>query len=243
MAVAFLRGFRPHLWPSLIAGAGVLLMLGLGSWQVARLFEKRETNALRAERLAAAPAPLPARLDDPARWEFRRVTLRGRFAHERELYLPCRSQHGNDGTCVLTPLLRDDGGAPVLVNRGWVPPPRKDPARRAAGQAAGDATVEGVLRVAQQRSWAMPDNAPERNVWFWYELPAMARATGLPLATFYVEAAIDPAAPEGAPLGGQTRYQLPDNHLGYALTWYALAIAFAVIYVMSQRQPPETPPA
>ena len=241
MAIALLRGFRPRLWPSLIAGAGLLLLLALGTWQVARLFEKRAINGMRAERLAAAPAPLPPRLDDPAGWEFRRVTLRGTFAHEHELYLPCRSQHGNDGTCILTPLVRADGGAPVLVNRGWVPPPLKDPARRAAGQTRGEVTVEGVLRMAAQRSWVMPDNAADRNVWFSYDLPAMARATGQPLAPFYVEAAIDPAAPEGAPLGGQTRYQLPDNHLGYAFTWYALAIALAVIYVMSQREPPRTP--
>jgi surfeit locus 1 family protein len=233
-------GLRPRLWPTLIAGAGVALLLALGAWQVVRLVDKRAVNAHRAERLAAAPAPLPARLDDPASWEFRRVSLAGRFLHERELHLPCRSQRGNDGTCILTPLVRAEGDA-VLVNRGWVPPARKDPARRAAAQAAGEVRVEGVLRVAPQRSWAMPDNDAARNVWFWYDLPAMARAAGVALAPFYVEAALDPASPEGAPVGGQTRAQLPDNHLGYALTWFALAIALAVIYVLSQRRPPEPP--
>jgi len=237
MATPLLRGFRPRFWPSAIAAAGVLLLLALGTWQLVRLVDKRATNALRAERLATAPAPLPARLDDPAAWEFRRVTARGRFDHAHELFLPCRSQRGNDGTCVVTPLRRAEG-APVLVNRGWVPPSRKDAARRAAGQVEGEVAVEGVLRVGAQRTWAMPDNDPARNVWFWWELPAMARAAGLDAAApFYVEAAIDPASPEGTPLGGQTRYQLPDNHLGYALTWYALAIALAVIYVLSQRQP------
>ena len=59
---------------------------------------------------------------------------------------------------------------------------------------------------------------------------------GVPaLAPFYLEAALDPSRAEGAPLGGQTRFQLPDNHLGYAFTWYALAIALAVIFVLSQR--------
>jgi surfeit locus 1 family protein len=82
----------------------------------------------------------------------------------------------------------------------------------------------------------MPDNDPQRNVWFSYDLPAMAAALGVPaLAPFYLEAALDPSRAEGAPLGGQTRFQLPDNHLGYAFTWYALAIALAVIFVLSQR--------
>jgi surfeit locus 1 family protein len=125
----------------------------------------------------------------------------------------------------------------VLVNRGWVPPARKDPARRPAAQREGEAELRGVLRVAQQRTRFMPDNDPAKNVWFFYDLPAMERALGVAdLAPFYLEAAVDPRAPDGSPLGGQTRFQLPDNHLGYAFTWFALAIALAVIFVLSQRQ-------
>ena len=51
---ALLRDFRPRFWPSVIAGCGVILLLALGTWQVLRLFEKREINGLRAERLATA---------------------------------------------------------------------------------------------------------------------------------------------------------------------------------------------
>jgi surfeit locus 1 family protein len=125
----------------------------------------------------------------------------------------------------------------VLVNRGWVPPSRKDPARRPAAQVSGETELRAVLRVAQQRTRFMPDNDPAKNVWFFYDLPAMGRALGVErLAPFYLEAAVDPQAPDGAPLGGQTRFQLPDNHLGYAFTWFALAIALAVVFVLSQRQ-------
>ncbi len=237
---ALLRDFRPRFWPSVIAGCGVLLLLSLGTWQVVRLFEKRAINGLRADRLAMAETLLPPVLADPSAWEFRRVSVRGSLDHGRELYLPCRSQRGNEGTCILVVLHRDEG-LPVLVNRGWVPPSRKDPARRPAAQVAGQAELRGVLRVAPQRTRFMPDNDPGKNVWFFYDLPAMARALGVAsLAPFYLEAAVDPRAPEGAPLGGQTRFQLPDNHLGYALTWFALAIALTVIFVLSQRQEPRS---
>ena len=239
-ALARLRGFRPRLLPTLIAGGGVALLLVLGTWQLVRLVEKRAINGLRAERLATPPAKLPARLDDPAAWEFRRVVARGRLDHAHELYLPCRSQHGNDGTCVIAKLARAEG-PPVLVNRGWVPPSRKDPARRPAGDAS-EVELIGVLRVAAQRTWAMPDNDPAKNVWFWWDPPAMARAAGAgEAASFYLEAALDPTAPEGAPIGGQTREQLPDNHLGYAFTGYALAIALAAISVLSETQTPTEP--
>lgn len=238
MLGTLIRDFRPRFWPSVIAGVGVVTLLVLGTWQIFRMVEKQEINGLRAQRLAAPVAVLPTRLDDPLAWEFRRVTARGTLNHTRELYLPCRSQRGNDGTCILVPLMRADG-LPVLVNRGWVPPERKDPARRPDAQPAGEVSFDGVLRVAQQRTRFMPDNDPGRNVWFAYDLPAMAKALGIAeFAPFYIESAIDPRAPPFAPVGGQTRFQLPDNHLGYAFTWFALAIALAVIFVLSQRQEP-----
>ena len=230
------RDFRPRFWPSVISGVGVATLLALGTWQLFRMVEKREINSLRAERLAVVVTALPARLDDPATWEFRRVAVRGQLNHARELYLPCRSQRGNDGTCVLVPLMRAEG-LPVLVNRGWVPPERKDPARRPDAQQAGEVSFDGVLRVSQQRTRFMPDNDPGRNVWFAYDLPAMAKALGVAeFAPFYIESTLDPRAPPTAPIGGQTRFQLPDNHLGYAFTWFALALALAIIFVVSQRQ-------
>jgi surfeit locus 1 family protein len=233
---AFFQDLRPRFWPSVIAACGITLLLALGSWQVFRLFEKRAINDLRAARLAMAETALPPELADPATWEFRRVTVKGRLSAAPELYLPCRSQRGNEGTCVLVALARA-AGPPLLVNRGWVPPSRKDPARRPALLPDTDVTLSGVLRVAAQRTRFMPDNDPAKNVWFFYDLPAMAAALGHPtLAPFYLEAAADPNAPPGAPLGGQTRFQLPDNHLGYALTWFALAVALAVIFVLSQRE-------
>lgn len=227
--------FRPRLIPTLIAGAGIVLLLALGTWQVFRLFEKTAINNFRAERVAAAPTPLPARIDNLAEWEFRRVTVAGAFAHAHELHLNARSQRGNNGYQIITPLLRE-GAPPVLVSRGWVPYERKNPATRAEGQVAGPVTVEGILRTEARKGWLMPANDAARNEWFWYDLPAMEAASGVPnAAPFYIEAGPSPN-PGGFPIGGQTLVQLPSNHLGYALTWYALAIALAVIYVVSQSQ-------
>ncbi|MBI3706116.1 MAG: SURF1 family protein [Proteobacteria bacterium] len=228
-------GFHPKLVPTLIAVPGVVLLLGLGTWQVMRLAEKNALNAWRIERTAAAAVPLAARVGDVAALEFRRVVVSGSLRHDSELHLNARSQRGNAGYHILTPLIRADG-PPVLINRGWVPYERKDPARRAEGQVAGAVTVEGILRREPRHGLFMPDNDAARNEWFWYDLPAMAVATRLAdLAPFYVEAGTV-ANPGGFPIGGQTIIELPSNHIQYAITWYALAVALAVIYVMWHRQ-------
>jgi surfeit locus 1 family protein len=233
-------GFRPRLVPTLIAVPGVMLLIALGTWQLFRLAEKNAINSFRAERIATAAVALPARVDDVAPWEFRRVSVTGTFDHAKELRVNARSQRGNTGYDLVTPLRRADG-PPILVNRGWVPYSRKEPQARQEGQVAGPVTVEGILRTEPRKGWLMPANDVARNEWFWFDLPAMKQAAGVPdAASFYIEAGPAPN-PGGFPIGGQTIFQLPSNHLQYAITWFALAIALAVIYVVSQRAPRSGP--
>jgi surfeit locus 1 family protein len=228
--------FRPRLVPTVIAASGIVLLLGLGTWQLFRLAEKNAINTFRAERVAAPATPLPARIDDLGAWEFRRVSVTGTFLHDRELRVNARSQRGNTGYDIVTPLQRSDGAA-VLINRGWVPYSRKESATRQEGQVSGPVTVEGILRTEPRKGWLMPANDAAKNEWFWFDLPAMKQAAGVPdAAPFYIEAGTA-SNPGGFPIGGQTIVELPSNHLQYALTWYALAIALAVIYIVSQRAP------
>ena len=42
--------------------------------------------------------------------------------------------------------------------------------------------------------------------------------------------------PGGYPLGGQTRVEIRNAHLQYAVTWYALAVALVVIYLVWHRR-------
>jgi len=223
--------FRPTLWPTLISVPAILVMIGLCVWQVQRLHWKEGLIAEREARVAAEPATLPPVGVDPTSMEYRRVRLEGTFLHDKELFLGARSMNGNVGYQVLTPFALAGGGW-VLIDRGWVPVERKAPERRAEGQLAGDQTLDGVVRLPHGKAWMQPDNEPGRNMWFFVDLPAMAAASGVDLRTdLYVDAG--PAEIPGKyPVGGQTRIELPNDHLQYAITWGLLAAALAVIYVL-----------
>jgi surfeit locus 1 family protein len=223
--------FRPTLWPTLFTVPAVVVMIGLCIWQMQRLYWKEGLIADREARVAAEPVALPAPGADPMALEYRRVRLEGAFLHDKELFLGARSLNGNVGYHVLTPFALADG-AFVLVDRGWVPVARKAPDRRVEGQVPGRQVVEGVARVPPGKAWMQPDNEPAKNVWFYVDLPAMATASGVALRTdLYVDAG--PAEnPGGYPVGGQTRIELPNDHLQYAITWGLLAAALAVIYVL-----------
>ncbi len=230
--------FTPQRWPTLIALPGIVMLIALGIWQLQRHEWKAGLIAEREAAMAAAPVPLPARIDDPEALSFRRISATGTFRHDRELFVAAVSRRGNDGYQIVTPLIRADG-PPVLVNRGWVPKDRKDPATRAAGQVPGTVTVEGIGRTRQVRRGLVPENLPDRNLWFTMDLPVMAEAAGLPeIVPIYLEAGGAPN-PGGYPLGGQTRISLPNDHLQYAITWFLLAIALGVIYVAYHRPKPQ----
>jgi surfeit locus 1 family protein len=225
--------FRPRFAPTLFTIPVVAVLVGLGVWQLHRLEWKSRLIAERAAAVAAAPVTPPQTLGDAHALEFYRVTAEGIFLHNKEILLNAIAAKGDAGFDVLTPL-REAAGRIVFVNRGFVPTELKDPATRPTGQLAGMVHVSGLLRVPPEEKpgWFIPDNRPDRNDWFWIDLPAMAAADGIAnAAPFYIDA--DPTPnPGGWPKGGVTPLALPNDHLQYALTWFSLAAALVVIYVV-----------
>jgi surfeit locus 1 family protein len=231
-------GFRPRLWPTLITLPSVLLMLGLGTWQLERLAWKQNLIAERTSGLAAPVALWPDVRDRLADQLWKRVRVEGQFLHDQEMLLAARSLNGNLGFHVVTPF-RVAGDGVVLVDRGWIPLDRREPSRRAEGQIPGEIDVTAVVRPGHRAGWFTPDNHPADKLWYWLDLPAMAAAAGLAqeaVTDVYLEADAT-ANPGGFPIGGQTRINLPNDHLQYAITWYALAVALAVIYIAWHRRP------
>lgn len=229
------RRFRPTLGPTIFTVLALAMLLALGVWQVERLGWKTALIARRTARLTAPILRDPGAVN-PATQAYRRLRLRGRFLNDKEMYLAARSLHDNLGFHVVTPLRLADGGA-VLVDRGFVPFEAKDPARRPRGQRAGEVTVIGVIRRGGPSSIFTPDNQPKRNIWYTVDTRAMARHAGLSRVVPYFVEADAAANPGGLPIGGQTRTRWPNNHLQYAITWFSLAIALMVIYVIYHWQP------
>jgi surfeit locus 1 family protein len=229
----------------LIVLTGCAILIALGTWQVQRLAWKTDLIATMDARLALPPANLSDLLAAGTPEDFRPVRVNGTFLHDHEMYLAARSYQSQLGYHVVTPLLLDGGGPgsqAVLVDRGWVPVDRQKPESRAAGQLPGKVTVEGILRLPAKPGTFTPDNRPDQNMWYWPDLPAMGAHAGLAqVAPVLIEAGPE-ANPGGLPIGGQTRVNLPNDHLQYAITWYALAVTLVVIYLVSRRRRTAGPP-
>ena len=235
-----IRVFRLQRGATIAAGIAFLLLIGLGVWQLERLQWKDALIAERETGSRAAPIELPAGGAELGGLDFRHAHATGSFDHAREMLLAARSMNGNPGYHVVTPFKLDDGRT-LLVDRGWIPLDRKDPATRAAGQIAGAAEIDGLIRLPRAQHWLEPDNEPAKAIWYWVDLPAMGAAAGVEadrLAPVYLEAGSAPN-PGGFPIGGQSRIELSNDHLQYALTWFALAAGLAGVWFFYCWRPEE----
>ncbi len=210
-----------------------MLFVRLGVWQLERREWKLDLISRVDRRIHAPPVAAPA----PGVWptvgrgdEYRRVRVAGRFEHDRETRVQAVTRAGA-GYWVLTPL-RSDQGFTVLVNRGFVPADRPAPSRAAAGF-GGERVVTGLLRLSEPGGAFLRANAPGDDRWYSRDVAAIAAARHLTrVAPYFIDADAGPV-PDGYPLGGLTVVRFPNNHLQYALTWFALALmaaaaAFAV---------------
>ncbi|MCV9962741.1 SURF1 family protein [Pararhizobium sp. BT-229] len=226
-----------------LTGAMLLLaavFVALGTWQVQRLFWKLDLIARVETRIHAEPASAPSRAEWTAisreRDEYRRVAATGLFRHDKTVLVQAVTERGA-GFWVLTPLVLQDETI-VLVNRGFVPADRRDPAARAAGEiAAGPVTVTGLLRISEPGGAFLRSNDPANDRWFSRDVAAIAASKGLDdAAPYFIDADATPV-PGGLPIGGLTVVQFRNNHLVYALTWYALAMmSAAAAYLVYRRR-------
>jgi surfeit locus 1 family protein len=215
-----------------------LVLVGLGIWQLERLHWKNGLIAAREAAVAAPATDIPHSAAEASGMEFRHVRASGEFLNDREFFLGASDEAGTTGFHVVTPLRLADGSL-LLVDRGWIPGNLKDRSKRAAGEPSGIVTVEGLLRlgIEARPNWFVPANRCDINYWFWIDFAGMARCGNLHnVLPFTVDAGPAPN-PDGYPRGGVTRVALPNDHLQYAITWFALAIGLAVIYVVYHLSP------
>ena len=239
MTIALARPLRSGLAvPAVVALVAVATFIGLGSWQLQRKAWKEALIESLEQRLSAPAGDLPARERwaslVPANDEFRRVKFSAAFVPGAEALVytsgsALRSDVSGPGYWVFAPARVASGGL-VVVNRGFVPEGRQDPATRVAGATAGDADLVGVMRWPESRGAFLPQDDPGRNLWFVRDPIAIAAAKSWgEVAPFFIELE-SPQPPGGLPRAGALKVNLRNEHLQYAITWYGLALVVVVMF-------------
>jgi surfeit locus 1 family protein len=230
------RRFRLTFWPTLFTVPALLVLIGLGSWQIERLQWKDQLVETFDARMAQEPVEAPAAVENVSQWQYRRVQLSGVFQHNKEILMTGRTFEGSAGFHVLTPLLLNDDRI-VIVNRGWVPEKLRGRNKRPETLIDGLVTIQGILREDKRRGSFVPDNEPKNDVWLYVDTNQMASHRDIvPVAPYYVDAIRAPG-PYVLPIGASTEIVVRNEHLQYAVTWFLLAGTLLVIYVIYHYRP------
>lgn len=219
--------------PSFLALPVLALLLGLGAWQVQRLASKQ---GLLAELAAAQARPPTEASANPA--PFTHITATGRFRPGAEAVLGLEVRGAVLGGSLIAVLDRPEG-PPLLVERGWVPLQGG-----AIIRPQGEVTLAGYARPADRRGLIAARDDPAAQRFYSFDPRVIAASLGVPEALGYALTVVVPAAPLGpSGLGSSPppqRGPVPDAahgfpspsnpHLGYAVTWFGLALAWTTIF-------------
>ncbi|RCL77764.1 MAG: SURF1 family protein [PS1 clade bacterium] len=232
---------RLYLIPTLICLPVFTFLLSLGNWQMERLTWKKSLIEVIEARLAAPLQNIP----ESGEWKnlssddyvYQPVFLKGVFDHQAEQFWFVHHEKFGPGYQVITPFVIG-GERIVMVNRGYIPASQQAPVTRQDGQISGEVRLEGLMVWPGERNIFEPPNEPDNNLWFVKDINAMAKNAGYEdnswlIAPFFVDSLETPenVYPVQAPIGGQTRVNLPNRHLEYVVTWYGLALALVIVYV------------
>lgn len=217
----------------IFSGLGFLALIALGLWQL----ERREWKEALLADLGHALSPSAEALDiwaaesELAHRDFIRVKLQGRFdnAQERHLFAVLE---GQTGWQVIAPFITTDRRL-VLVNRGFVPDRLKDSRSRPQSLIEDETELTGLLRRKPKAGMFTPANQPPRNIWYWADVDALLAsvpdATRLRPVNGLVQAlSSGDEAPWPRPVPPDPS-AIPNNHLQYAFTWFALAVVLLVM--------------
>ena len=231
--------------------AMVAVFIGLGAWQLQRRVEKHALIAALTERLAAAPVALPQPTQwsalTPAQDEFRRVRFAAAYAPGPDAMVyssgsAVREDISGPGTWAFLPA-RLASGETVVINAGFVQNTMQDrdqQDRAVKPLLTGEPMLlTGYLRFPEAAGMLTPAANLARRLWFTRDHLAMAHALGWgEVAPFYVDLE-QPLPANGIPKPGPLDVHLKDDHMQYAITWFALAgavvIAFGV-WLRAQRR-------
>ena len=209
---------RRILFPLILGIAGCAVLIGLGLWQVDRLAWKQEILTEIDNRLAAAPVPLTRFVNEQSD-EYSRVSVTGTPTGE-ELHVLVSGTQAGTGYRVISRFDTDIGA--ILVDQGLLALENKD-----AAPLRVQMRMVGTLLWPDDQNDSTPAPDLDENIWFARNVEAMSAALGTqPL--MIIASQTSPADPRLTPLPVNTAI-IKNDHFEYAVTWFLLAIVWAIM--------------
>ncbi|MEM9427194.1 MAG: SURF1 family protein [Pseudomonadota bacterium] len=208
---------RRFIGPLILGLSGTLVLASLGVWQVQRLAWKEGVLAEIESRIAADPVPVPD-APTPEADKYLPVRIEGDIRAD-DLHVLTSVPRVGPGHRLISPFELSDGRL-VLLDEGFIP----EDGTRSPGPAT-DVTVIGNIHWPDDVDSYTPDPDLSQGLFFGRDIPAMAAALGTE-PILIVARQVEGVERRAMPLPVTTE-GIPNNHLGYAVQWFGLALVWA----------------
>ena len=206
--------YRWFIFPSILGLGGALSLIFLGIWQMERLEWKTNILLEIEKKISAEPVELVngiSKIED----QYRSIKVEGELK-SNEVHVLTSIKNKGPGFRIITPLELKSGKV-ILVDRGFVSEADKNTSRQ-----IGEATFIGNLLWPNETDGFTPAPDIAKNIWFARNLNLIAKHLNTEeiLLVARVSSLVD--GPITQPIG----LNVPNDHLGYAITWFSLAIVW-----------------
>ena len=205
----------------------VTIFCALGTWQLYRLQWKLELISEITFGLDSSPIEYSNSIEK----NYQRVSAKGKFNFDKQIYLYSLNDNGKPGYDVITPF-RTNKNENVLVNRGWIKKElKKNPIINK--NIEDEQKIIGLLRKIYKPNIFKPDNDLKNNIWFSINLEDLKVTSGERFNEFVIFLEDNQAK---TPIPRKISIDVPNNHLKYAITWYAISISIIFYYLYFRRK-------
>ncbi len=205
----------------------VTIFCALGTWQLYRLQWKLELIS----EITFGLDSIPIEYSNSIKKNYQRVSAKGKFNFDKQISLYSLNDNGKPGYDVVTPF-RTNKNENVLINRGWIKKELKNnPVINSDVET--EQKIVGLLRKIYKPNIFKPDNDLKNNIWFSINLNDLKETSGEQFNEFVIFLEDSRAK---TPLPKKVSIDVPNNHLKYAITWYAISISIIFYYLYFRRK-------
>ena len=201
------------MFPYFFGILGVLILAGLGIWQVQRLAWKNNLIREISESLGTPPVSVvPSEINIGS--QYLSVSANGKFL-EKELHVLHSLKPYGPGFKVIKPFKLSSNEI-ILVDLGFV-----EEKNKAKERIFTDETIKGNIFFPNETDFFTPDPNLDRNIWFARNLDSMANYLGTMPILLVLSNSVDRGV-----ITTPLRANLVNNHLQYAVTWFSMAVTW-----------------
>ena len=155
--------------------------------------------------------------------------VEGKFKFEKQIYLYSLNENGKPGFDVITPFLSSKNEY-LLVNRGWID---KQDKNKKNIDSFEEKKITGIIKKIQKANIFKPENDLSENIWFSINLDDLKKFTGISFDDYVI---FLQGKDYNLPKTKIISADLTNNHLKYALTWYAVALSILIYFLYFKRR-------